>query len=238
MLFLGKRSGFGVEHALAPFVRQADIMQAPVAQTARDDPRSLSVNAHCHVARHLLRHQPHLAVGPARRPGPSRGDRVDRPVRSPPIGGSADLRSRLIDAYAKGSTLHDAMSVAEAPGGLAAGDAPPGGPTSSGAPMIWRRRCTPWARRSRSALPTAPGSPTRSPRCRLSAPRWTPSGPRAAPAWASRRDPQPPGLLRVLPPRSGLPPSNYHGPRQQAHAWRGRERPLSRRDSASSRARR
>ena len=32
-------------------------------------------------------------------------------------------RSRLIDAYAKGSALHDAMSVAEAPGGLAAGDA-------------------------------------------------------------------------------------------------------------------
>ncbi len=32
-------------------------------------------------------------------------------------------RSRLIDAYAKGSALHDAMSVAEAPGGLAAADA-------------------------------------------------------------------------------------------------------------------
>ena len=29
---------------------------------------------------------------------------------------SADWRSRLIDAYAKGSALHDAMSVAEAPG--------------------------------------------------------------------------------------------------------------------------
>jgi hypothetical protein len=36
---------------------------------------------------------------------------------------AADLRSRLIDAYAKGSALHDAMSVAEAPGGLAAADA-------------------------------------------------------------------------------------------------------------------
>ena len=36
---------------------------------------------------------------------------------------AADWRSRLIDAYAKGSALHDAMSVAEAPGGLAAGDA-------------------------------------------------------------------------------------------------------------------
>jgi hypothetical protein len=31
-------------------------------------------------------------------------------------------RSRLVDAYAKGSALHDAMSVAEAPGGLAAAD--------------------------------------------------------------------------------------------------------------------
>ena len=36
---------------------------------------------------------------------------------------AAGWRSRLIDAYAKGSALHDAMSVAEAPGGLAAGDA-------------------------------------------------------------------------------------------------------------------
>jgi hypothetical protein len=32
-------------------------------------------------------------------------------------------QSRLIDAYAKGSALHDAMSVAEAPGQMAAGDA-------------------------------------------------------------------------------------------------------------------
>ncbi|HJZ00233.1 MAG TPA: hypothetical protein VJ305_05900 [Streptosporangiaceae bacterium] len=36
---------------------------------------------------------------------------------------AAGQRSRLIDAYAKGSALHDAMSVAEAPGGLAAADA-------------------------------------------------------------------------------------------------------------------
>ena len=36
---------------------------------------------------------------------------------------AAGLRSRLVDAYAKGSALHDAMSVAEAPGGLAAADA-------------------------------------------------------------------------------------------------------------------
>jgi len=36
---------------------------------------------------------------------------------------AAGWQSRLIDAYAKGSALHDAMSVAEAPGGLIAGDA-------------------------------------------------------------------------------------------------------------------
>jgi hypothetical protein len=36
---------------------------------------------------------------------------------------AADWRSRLVDAYAKGSALHDAMSVAESPGALAADDA-------------------------------------------------------------------------------------------------------------------
>jgi len=36
---------------------------------------------------------------------------------------AASWRSRLVDAYAKGSALHDAMSVAEAPGGLATADA-------------------------------------------------------------------------------------------------------------------
>jgi hypothetical protein len=36
---------------------------------------------------------------------------------------AADWRSGLIDAYAEGSALHDAMSAAEAPGGLAAADA-------------------------------------------------------------------------------------------------------------------
>jgi hypothetical protein len=36
----------------------------------------------------------------------------------------AGWRSRLVDVYAKGSALHDAMSMAEAPGGLAATDAP------------------------------------------------------------------------------------------------------------------
>jgi len=36
---------------------------------------------------------------------------------------AAGWRSRLIEAYAKGSALRDAMSVAEAPGGLAAADA-------------------------------------------------------------------------------------------------------------------
>jgi hypothetical protein len=36
---------------------------------------------------------------------------------------AAGWRSGLVDAYAKGSALHDAMSVAEAPGGLATADA-------------------------------------------------------------------------------------------------------------------
>jgi hypothetical protein len=36
---------------------------------------------------------------------------------------AAGWRSRVIDAYAKGSALHDAMSVAETPGALAADDA-------------------------------------------------------------------------------------------------------------------
>jgi hypothetical protein len=36
---------------------------------------------------------------------------------------AAGLRSRLVDAYAKGSALHDAMSVAESPGGLASANA-------------------------------------------------------------------------------------------------------------------
>ena len=35
---------------------------------------------------------------------------------------AAGWRSRLVDAYAKGSALHDAMSVAEAPGGQAPAD--------------------------------------------------------------------------------------------------------------------
>ena len=36
---------------------------------------------------------------------------------------AAGWRSRLVDAYAKGSALHDAMSVAGSPGGLASADA-------------------------------------------------------------------------------------------------------------------
>jgi hypothetical protein len=36
---------------------------------------------------------------------------------------AADSQSRLIDAYAKGSALHDAMSVAESPGAMTAPDA-------------------------------------------------------------------------------------------------------------------
>ena len=37
---------------------------------------------------------------------------------------TADWRSRTIDVYARGSALYDAMSAAEAPGALAAADAP------------------------------------------------------------------------------------------------------------------
>jgi len=36
---------------------------------------------------------------------------------------AAGRQSRLIDAYAKGSALHDAMSVAESPGAMTAADA-------------------------------------------------------------------------------------------------------------------
>jgi hypothetical protein len=37
---------------------------------------------------------------------------------------AADWHSRLIDAYAKGSALHDAMSVAESPGEIVSPNAP------------------------------------------------------------------------------------------------------------------
>ena len=97
---------------------------------------------------------------------------------------AAGWRSGLVDAYAKGSALHDAMSVAEAPGGLAAADAA----------VRWsdiQRRAddlaqTLYALREEvpQHSPDGPGSLTRSPRCRLSVLRWTPSGPRAAPAWS------------------------------------------------------
>ena len=43
-------------------------------------------------------------------------------VRSSRRPAAAGRRSRLVDAYAKGSALHDAMSVAAAPGGLAGSD--------------------------------------------------------------------------------------------------------------------
>jgi hypothetical protein len=48
---------------------------------------------------------------------------VTRSVRRSSAAASADSRSGLVDAYAKGSALHDAMSVAEAPGAVAADDA-------------------------------------------------------------------------------------------------------------------
>ena len=47
---------------------------------------------------------------------------VTRSVRRGSAATSADSRSGLVDAYAKGSALHDAMSVAEAPGAVAADD--------------------------------------------------------------------------------------------------------------------
>jgi hypothetical protein len=48
---------------------------------------------------------------------------VTRSVRHGSAATSAGSRSGLVDAYAKGSALHDAMSVAEAPGAVAADDA-------------------------------------------------------------------------------------------------------------------
>jgi hypothetical protein len=48
---------------------------------------------------------------------------VTRSVRRGSAATSAGSRSGLVDAYAKGSALHDAMSVAEAPGAVAADDA-------------------------------------------------------------------------------------------------------------------
>jgi hypothetical protein len=94
---------------------------------------------------------------------------------------AAGRRSRLIDAYAKGSALHDAMSVAEAPGGLAAADAGTRWAdiqrrADDLAQMLYALRAG-----SRRIPATGPGSMTRSPRCRLSALPWTPSGRRAAP---------------------------------------------------------
>src|SRR5258708_567283 len=44
-------------------------------------------------------------------------------ARSRRAAAATGWRSRVIDAYAKGAALHDAMSVAEGPGGLAAEDA-------------------------------------------------------------------------------------------------------------------
>jgi len=44
-------------------------------------------------------------------------------ARSGRSAAAAGWQSRVIDAYAKGAAVHDAMSVAEGPGGLAAEDA-------------------------------------------------------------------------------------------------------------------
>ena len=120
---------------------------------------------------------------------------------------AAGWRSRLVDAYAKGSALHDAMSVAEAPGGLAAADAAARWSdiqrrTDDLAQMLYALR-----EEVRSTLLTAPGSLTRSPRCRLSALRWTPSGLPAAPVTS-----RPAWSAAVWPPSS--PPCALAAPAQ------------------------
>jgi len=48
---------------------------------------------------------------------------ITRSARRGSAAAAADWRSRLVDAYAKGSALYDAMSVAESPGAMAANDA-------------------------------------------------------------------------------------------------------------------
>ena len=48
---------------------------------------------------------------------------ITRVARRGSATATADLRSRLVDAYAQGSALRDAMSVAETPGAMAAADA-------------------------------------------------------------------------------------------------------------------
>lgn len=48
---------------------------------------------------------------------------ITRVARRGSATAKADWRSRLVDAYAQGSALRDAMSVAETPGGMAAADA-------------------------------------------------------------------------------------------------------------------
>ena len=71
-----------------------------------------------------LRDQPHLAVGAAGRTGPGPRLSLGLPGRCGAARRPRPARqSKLIDAYAKGSALHDAMSVAETQGDLAAGDA-------------------------------------------------------------------------------------------------------------------
>jgi hypothetical protein len=47
---------------------------------------------------------------------------ITRVARRGSATAAADWRSRLVDAYAQGSALRDAMSVAETPGGMAAAD--------------------------------------------------------------------------------------------------------------------
>ena len=116
---------------------------------------------------------------------------------------AAGWRSRLVDAYAKGSALHDAMSVAEAPGGLAAADAA----------VRWsdiQRRAddlaqTLYALREEVPQHSPDGARIADTLASLQAVRSAMDAERA-PGGASlepgRRGPQPSGLLRVLPPRT------------------------------------
>jgi hypothetical protein len=117
----------------------------------------------------------------------------------------AGSRSRLIDAYAKGSGLHDAMSVAEAPGGLASADAA----------ARWsdiQRRADDLAQTLyalREAVPQDSADRARIDDTlasrRPSARRWTPSGPPAAPVMS-----RPTSSAAVWPPSN--PPSGRSGP--------------------------
>ena len=125
---------------------------------------------------------------------------------------AASWRSRLVDAYAKGSALHDAMSVAEAPGGLATADA------AARWSDIQRRADdlaqTLYALREQVPPDSPDGARIADTLASLQAVRSAMDAerPRAAPAWS-----RPAWSAAVWPPSSppsahwGLPPRNCHG---------------------------